>query len=387
MSSAVADFDRWIRNDFADLNTELEEGYFAAKTQILLDRAELDDIKQRLMREGADLIRRIAESRAVPEGPHARYELLGSVGFYLGACRRHEVAGAQSVAWPLARLLASSLGVAPRFVFAHQAFYNRAVRDKFRTFTSLEDERTFITYNALAALAYQRTAASLRRIPGLGMSSPLAAYLLQDAQAGLDEVLHFSKVLSKQLDAERFFFNIRPYFKPYRVGGVEYRGANAGDFAAINSIDVLLGLCSPHDPFYQAVLAEKYPYLPPEDQTLLRTTIMAEPLLDAFTKEAVAGPITSQLRDNAELFLAVCRRYGAVYAFHHHQLVGPFLKEPATHAPQEHQADLTASGPPLDVVIETLSRLSDLRAARPRPGGTSARASLDRLRELLDASA
>ncbi|MFJ8666271.1 monodechloroaminopyrrolnitrin synthase PrnB family protein [Streptomyces sp. NPDC093600] len=387
MSSAVADFDRWIRNDFAHLNTELEEAYFAARTQILLDCAELDGIKQRLMREGAELARRITDSRAMPQDPHMRYELLGSVGYYLGACRRHEIDGAQAAAWPLARLLGSSLGVAPRFVFAHQAFYNRAVRDRFRTFTSLEDERTFITYNALAALAYQRTATSLGRISQLGVSSPLAAYLLQDALTGLDEVLHFSKVLSKQLDTERFFFNIRPYFKPYRVGGVEYRGANAGDFAAINSIDVLLGLCSPYDPFYQAVLAEKYPYMPPEEQALLRTTTATEPLLDAFIRESADGPLTPQLRDNADLFLSVCRRFGAAYAFHHHQLVGPFLKEPATYAPPEQQSDLTASGPPLDVVIENLSRLSDLRAARPRPGATSARASLDKLRELLDATA
>jgi hypothetical protein len=48
---------------------------------------------------------------------------------------------------------------------------------------------------------------------------------------------------------------------------------------------------------------------------------------------------------------------------------------------------MTASGPPLEAVIETLARLRDLRAARPRPGLDTARPLLDRVQELLDHSA
>jgi len=38
---------------------------------------------------------------------------------------------------------------------------------------------------------------------------------------------------------------------------VDYRGANAGDFAAINEIDVTLGLCRTDDAFYQSIVREK----------------------------------------------------------------------------------------------------------------------------------
>jgi hypothetical protein len=69
---------------------------------------------------------------------------------------------------------------------------------------TLDNERIFLTYNGLAVMAYRRR--------------------------------------------DRLFYNIRPYFKTYRVGSREFRGANAGDFAAVNTIDVMLGLCSPHDP-------------------------------------------------------------------------------------------------------------------------------------------
>jgi hypothetical protein len=54
----------------------------------------------------------------------------------------------------------------------------------------------------------------------------------------------------RQLDVDRFFYSVRPYYKPYRVGRQEYRGANAGDFSGINEIDLLLGLCRANDPYY-----------------------------------------------------------------------------------------------------------------------------------------
>lgn len=393
VTTAADDFDRWIRNDFVALNTLLEEAHFAAEGRIPRDRPELAAARRRIGREGAELVGRITDGcapDALPVKDDERYELLGSVGLYLGACRRHEIEGPQSAAWPLAQLLASSLGVVPRFVFAHQALYNRAVGDTFRTFTSLADERAFILYNGLSVLAYQRTAAALRRVPALGVSSPLTAYLLREARSGLEDVLDLGRTLSKTLDVDRFFLNIRPYFQAHRVGGVEYRGVNAGDFAAINTIDVLLGLCSPYDPFYQALLTEKYPYMPPEDQATLRATVTAEPLLDAFVRETAAGALTPQLRDNAELFLAVCRLHGAASAFHHHRLVVPFLQAPAARAPQEQEsgtAGLTTSGPPLHVVMGTLARLVDLRTARQRPGTDGgARPALDRLRRALDAA-
>jgi hypothetical protein len=387
---SIDPFEAWLRRDFVEFNTELEEAYFSARVEILLERPRLDRIKLALVQDGAEWIARIADDGTIPSGELDRYQLLGAVGYYLGACRRHEVDGldqdwaqALAPAWSLANRLGSSLGVAPRFVFAHQSIYNPTTRDAYRTFTSLPDERFFITYNGLGVLAYQRAAEALRRIPAMGVSSPLATYLFENALSGLNDVMRFNRTLAEKLDADRFFFNIRPYFKPHRVGGIEYRGVNAGDFAAINEIDLLLGLCRAEDPFYQHVIAGKYAYVPPEDRVLLRKAVGTGSLLESFLREASAGQPTSQLAANAHLFLKICQTHGAAYSYHHYKLVKPFLEEPARQAPNDRLKDITASGLPLEEVVDGLQRLSDLRLARNRPDVVTARASLDRLQLLV----
>ncbi|MET7997649.1 monodechloroaminopyrrolnitrin synthase PrnB family protein [Amycolatopsis sp. NPDC005232] len=386
MTTSVARFDRWIRNEFVEYNTALEEAYFAERREVLDGRPDLDELKRAIVAEGHHLIGRILDEGALPVVEREKYQLLGMVGYHLAACRRHEsvAPGAEelSSAWSLASLLGSSLGVAPRFVFAHQAMYNPASGGQFQTFTSLEDEAVFLTNNGLAVFAYQRAAEAIRRIVPIGVSSPLSAYLLETARAALEDVLQFNRTLSKTLDVERFFFNVRPYFKTYRVGNAEYRGANAGDFSAINELDVLLGLATTRDPFYQNVVVEKYPYVTPEDQVRLRAIGDEESLLTRFLREAESSP-GPHLSRNAELFIALCRAHGAAYTYHHHKLVLPFLVEPAKTAPPERLSELTASGPPLEVVVSGLSYLADLRSARDRPGKPSARKDLDRLRELV----
>jgi hypothetical protein len=349
----VTDFARWLATDFADLNTELEEAYFAARAEIVYEVADLDQRRHALRDDGAALLGRLGDDADVS------YETLGAVGLYLAACRRHEV-DAPEHAQAVAGRLGLALGVAPRMVFAHMSTHNPAGH----TFTRLPDEDTFTRYNALGVLSYQRAASALRRAAGTSPDGPLTAYLLDDAREALDDVLRFNQALAAELDRDRFFYNVRPYFKPHVVCGAEYRGANAGDYSAVNEIDLALGLCDRSDPFYQRILAEKYPYVPPEDQPRLRTPPTA-------LRMAPGSP-------NAERFLAVCRAHGAAYSFHHHRLVKPFLAEPAASAPPDRLARLTASGPPLDVVLAGLSRLVDLRAARDRPGTAHAR--LARLR-------
>lgn len=380
MTTAVDAFESWLRRDFVELNTELEEAYFAAGSENLV-RPDLSEAKRELVRAGGELIARVVADYT----PDAmRYQLLGAVGFYLAACRRHGLEPLRP-AWALAQLLGSSLGVAPRYVFAHQSTHNPAVRGGYRLFTSLADEQVFVTHNGLAVLAYQRVAEALRRIPPMGVSHPMATYLFEQAGAALGDVLRFNRALAATLDADRFFRNIRPYFKPYRVGGVVHRGVNAGDFSAVNEIDLLLGLASAKDPFYQSVLADKYAFVPPEDQPLLRQAVGERSLLARFLSEAEDGPVSPRLRENGELFLTVCRAHGAAYAFHHHRLVKPFLEAPAATAPPDQVEDLTASGPPLAVVLAGLDRLKHLRTARPHPDAPSVRPDLIRLRELLRA--
>jgi monodechloroaminopyrrolnitrin synthase PrnB-like protein len=363
--------DAWLRTAFVEHNTALEEAYFAAGVEFLAEPA-LEPRKQAILHEGAA---HAGALDALPERVSDRYELLGMVGFVLGACRRHEVDDPAVLApvWRVAQRVADSIGVAPRYVFAHQAFFNSAREDRFRTFTALEDEATFVELNALGVLAYDRAAAALRRIPPMGVSNPMAGHLLDVARTALEEVLAFNQRIAREVSVERFFRNIRPYFKPYRVGAAVQRGANAGDFSAINEIDVLLGLCDVEDPFYAGIVAEKIPFVPPDQQAALRTLAADGTLLERFEAEAEAG-VTPGLRDNAERFLAVCRAHGAVYSYHHHALVKPFLERPAAATPPGRYAGLSASGPPLGEVIAMLERLRALRTAR---------APLQRLRELI----
>ncbi|WP_433260009.1 monodechloroaminopyrrolnitrin synthase PrnB family protein [Actinosynnema sp. CS-041913] len=331
-------FEAWLGREFVELNTELEESYRATGRGSKASGQEL--------LRGAKLISPIE----VPKT--GRYELLGAVGMYLAACRRHGIGDSVTLtdAWTLAVRLGFSLGVAPRYVFAHQSVYG------FRAFTSLHDEHVFVRSNTAGVVAYRRAAEALRHITNV--STPQTTVLLTEARAALDDVLRINRTLAETLDADRFLHNIRPYFKPYRVGALEYRGANAGDFAAINEIDLTLGLARADDPFYQHVLVEKYPYVTPEDQPRLRAAVTAEPLPQRFRNAPHA-------QANAELFRSVCRAHGAAYAFHHHRLVKPFLETPARQAPPD---DVTSSGPGLDVVIATLRHLVKLRTRVPGAG-------------------
>jgi hypothetical protein len=374
MASAV-EFDRWLDDEFVELNTFLEEAYFAVRKEIVRGEPDLDARKEAILFDGAKLAAAILDADDLPADPVARYQLLGSVGGYLASCRRHQVdmgrADVLAPAWRLASELAEPLGVAPRYVFAHQCLYGH------RLFTALDDERIFVTYNALGVLAYRRAAHALRQIPPMAVAAPMAGYLLAGARTALDDVLRFNRRLAAELDVDRFFLNVRPYFKPYRVGAHEYRGANAGDFAGINEIDLLLGLCRRDDPFYDRILTEKAAYVPPEDQAPLRAAGLSESILAQFQ----AAAMTDQVRENTKIFLDVCRLHGAAYSFHHNRLVRPFLVEPAKNAPDAE--DLTASGPPLPVVLQFLERLSDLRAARNRPGLATAHGDLAALRTAL----
>jgi hypothetical protein len=151
-------------------------------------------------------------------------------------------------------------------VFARQAFFNTAAAGASVRSRKLPDETRFVELNGLGVLAYAWAAAALRQIAPMGVSNPIAAHLLDAARSALEEVLALNQRIAREVSVDRFFLNIRPYFKPYRVGDAIYRGANAGDFSAINEIDVLLGLCDMSDPFYASLVAEKIPFVPPNEQ-------------------------------------------------------------------------------------------------------------------------
>ncbi|HYE87254.1 MAG TPA: monodechloroaminopyrrolnitrin synthase PrnB family protein [Vicinamibacterales bacterium] len=368
MHDPIERLDAWLRTDFIRINTALEDAYFADRVDVIHGRPALDALKLDLLRQGGALMEALVDA-ALPDRPNARYRLLGLVGHYLAACQRHEAPlsdqqGARHAAWLVSTRIGASLNVVPRLVFAHQSLFNESVDGRFRTFTALPDEEIFIRLNALGVVAYQRAADALHGVSDAGVTSAVASYLLDGAEAALLDVLRFNQDLSKQLNVERFFFNIRPYFKTYRVGERDYRGANAGDFSAINEIDVTLGLCRMDDHFYRAIVDEKLSHVPPDDRRTLETLDQRRSLLDAFIRELELYGPTARWKANVDRFLRVCKAHGAGYAHHHNRLVKAYVEAPSKTMASAHSAGITSSGPPLGELMAMLQRLSDLRLGR-----------------------
>jgi hypothetical protein len=354
--------DDWIRTSFCEINTSLEELYFTLPNPAQVSGVG-DEMKRQLCQEGQDLISRLVAEGNTDEGFEAGFNLLGNVGFYLAACRRHEIDA--GIAGPAAQLRAASslalqlgatLGVTPRFATSHLTTHNQALNGRYKTFTSLEDEYTFIDYNTRGILAYKRAADALLRILPLGVSHPVTADLLQVAKQALEEVVASNQNLFQKLDTRRFFYNVRPYYKPHPVGFNIYRGANAGDFAGINVIDLLLGLCQANQASYAQLLVDKFLYMMPEDQLMLRDCMRRPNLMDGFLAALPEAQASAWFQKNAALFLAVCQAHGESARQHHDQLVARYISQPAETLPPENHTDLTASGPPLPVLLAALAR-------------------------------
>src|SRR6202049_1318472 len=162
MSNRVEAFEHWIRTSFVQMNTELENLYFAKA-----DRAQVigcgDPIKASLRGEGhAHVVALLAEGNT-GEGFDSAYGGRGNVGLYLGALRRHELtnpAREERSPFPEASSLAmhvgASLGMVPRFATAHLTTHNMALGGVRKSFTSLADEFLFIDENTRGILAFQR---------------------------------------------------------------------------------------------------------------------------------------------------------------------------------------------------------------------------------------
>ena len=105
----------------------------------------------------------------------------------MAACRRHEIDELDNKnllpeASSLALQLGASLGVTPRFATSHLTTHNTAFNGKYKTFTTLEDEYTFIDYNTRGILSYKRASDALVRLLPLGVSHPVAPDLFKVAK-------------------------------------------------------------------------------------------------------------------------------------------------------------------------------------------------------------
>ncbi len=389
MSANAQAFDRWIRGPFVAINTELDELYFARP-----DRADVEGVggslKIRLRDEGHQHVLALWHEGNTGDGFETAFGVLGNVGMYIGALRRHELTNpAREERSPfreassLAMHVGTSIGMAPRFATAHLAQRNFAMRGVRKSFTSLRDEFLFIDENTRGILSIQRAADALGRIVALGVSNPVADVEFAAALAALGTAKAANERLFAQLDIDRFFYSVRPYYKPYRVGRTEYRGANAGDFSGINEIDLLLGLCRANDPSYAQILVEKTPFMVPEDQARLRECMRHRPLLDEFLLIAdQGGGAEPWFQANARAFLAICNVFAETARQHHDELVARFIVGPAAAMDQRHMAGLTASGPPLEALMRALEALRDQRMAARRPDLETRHDDLARLRAL-----
>lgn len=381
-------FDAWIRGPFVEMNTALEDLYFAQEDR--MNAAGIGDgIKAQIRDEGRALIVPLLEEGRTNDGFANAFDLLGNVGFYMGALRRHELTNPdreERSPFPEASALALhvgvSVGMVPRFATAHLATHNLAVNGQRKSFTALADEFLFIDENTRAIISYQRAADALIRIAPLGISSPVTDVLWEDAKSALLNVAEFNRRLFEQLDTDRFFYCVRPYYKPFRVGRQVFRGSNAGDFAGINELDLLLGLCRASDPYYSQLLHEKLPFMMPDEQRRLRQVMSRRSLLDEWLIAAESHAREPWFQTNVRHFLEVCDLFAQTARQHHHQLVSRFISQPSATLPESALTGITASGPPLEVMIRSLQTLHDLRCAEPREDLPTRHADLARLRQL-----
>jgi hypothetical protein len=388
MNNAEA-FEHWIRTSFVQMNTELENLYFAKE-----DRAQVigcgDPMKARLRDEGHAYVVALLAEGNTGEGFDSAYSVLGSVGLYMGALRRHELtnpAREERSPFPEASSLAlhvgASLGMAPRFSTGHLATHNRARAGVRKSFTSLRDEFLFIDENTRGILSLQRAADALTSIIHLGVSSPVADVMFDAAKQALRDVMRFNRRLIEQLDVDRFFYSVRPYYKPYRVGRQEYRGANAGDFSGINELDLLLGLCRANNPYYAQLLVDKMLFMLPSDQARLRECMTRTSLLDELLSLLDQHGSAEWFQQNAKAYLEVCDLFGQAAAQHHDGLVKRYIEEPAANLNEQSLEGITASGPPLPVLLRSLEVLRDLRLAADRRDIATRHDDLLRLRNVI----
>ncbi|GGE16361.1 tryptophan 2,3-dioxygenase KynA [Polymorphobacter glacialis] len=375
MSTASDAFDGWIRTGFVQMNTELEALYFVQDDRSNVDGTG-DAIKAALHAEGDAHAEALASEGNTGGGFDSAFDVLGNVGLYMAAMRRHELTNPAReersplrAASSLALQAGASIGMAPRMATAHLTTRNRAIGGVRKSFTSLSDEFLFIDENARAIAGMQRAADALYRIQPLGIGNPVADGLLSAAAAELRAVAVVNARLAATLNTDRFFFSVRPYYKPYRVGRQEFRGANGGDFSGINELDLALGLLSARDPSYAHLITDKMSFMPPSDQARLRECMQYPSLLDLLLAE-IEGPRTPALETNARLLLEVTDAFADTARQHHHLFVERYVAGPSEALAPVHKAQVTASGPPLEVLMRALEGLRDARTAAPGLAGS-----------------
>jgi hypothetical protein len=124
--------------------------------------------------------------------------------------------------------------------------------------------------------------------------------------------------------------------------------------------------------------------MPPQDQARLRECMRHESFLDELLALSATHARAGWFQRNARAYLELCDLFGRIAAQHHDSLVKRFIEDPAANLGAAHLAGITASGPPLPVLLRSLEVLRDMRLAADRPDIATRHADLARLRSLLD---
>lgn len=220
MTSNIETFEHCIRGDFTEMNTTLENLYFEREKPAEITGIG-EDIKPSLVAEGRELIHTLVNEGNTDGGFDANFNLLGNVGGYMAACRRHDITEPSREtrsplveASSLALQLDASLGLAPRFATCHLTTHSMAIDGAPKRFTHLPDEAIFLDYNTLAVFAYKRAAEAVVQTLALGISHPVTPHLLDDAVRALDDIAKWNQQLFDELNTDRFFIMYAPTTNP-----------------------------------------------------------------------------------------------------------------------------------------------------------------------------
>jgi hypothetical protein len=142
-------------------------------------------------------------------------------------------------------------------------------------------------------------------------------------------------------------------------------------------------LCRANDPYYAQLLVDKMLFMLPTDQARLRDCMTHTSLLDELL--GLVGPYahTDWFQQNGRAYLEVCDLFGRTAAQHHDALVKRFIEVPSARLEQDALKGITASGPPLPVLLRALEVLRDMRTAADRPGIATRHDDLAKLRSVL----
>jgi hypothetical protein len=143
---------------------------------------------------------------------------------------------------------------------------------------------------------------------------------------------------------------------------------------------LLLGLCRANDHYYAQLLVDKMLFMLPSDQARLRDCMTRTSLLDELLALVDEHGRADWFQQNARAYLEVCDLFGQSAAQHHNALVKRFIEAPAAKLSERGLEGITASGPPLPVLLRSLEVLRDLRLAADRRDITTRHDDLARLR-------